>query len=102
MRIRLWPTALLLGAISLIPDPPLRASNCINPVTAVATTDWHTITPPKEEVEVVYVAPIGCWAKPHLLDPAAAEAQKTELDSVDDAAGCYRLSIQARASGACK
>jgi hypothetical protein len=66
MRIRLWPTALLLGAFTLIPHPPLRASNCMNPVTAVATTDWRTITPPKEEVEVVYVAPIGWVGLNHI------------------------------------
>jgi hypothetical protein len=66
MQTNLWLTALVLGAFSLNLNLPLRASNCMNSVTAVATTEWHTITPPKEEVEVVYVAPIGWVGLNHI------------------------------------
>jgi hypothetical protein len=55
-------TALLLGTLL---SYPLSASNCTNPVAAVPT-DWRTITPPKEDVEVVYVAPIGWVGLNHI------------------------------------
>jgi hypothetical protein len=56
--------ALLLGALSLIVYIPLYAADCTNPVSAVATSAWRSITPPKEDVEVVYVSPFG-WVGPN-------------------------------------
>jgi hypothetical protein len=52
-------TIACLTAISFLLHLPLFAADCVNPVTAVATSEWRAITPPKEEVEVVYVAPLG-------------------------------------------
>jgi hypothetical protein len=42
------------------------AANCMNPVTALPTTAWQTITPPREEVEVVYDAPVGWVGLNHI------------------------------------
>ncbi|MGC2404322.1 MAG: hypothetical protein WA510_31300 [Acidobacteriaceae bacterium] len=44
----------------------LWAQNCNNPVAAVPTSAWATITPPREDVEVVYVAPIGWVGLNHI------------------------------------
>jgi hypothetical protein len=64
MRIRCSTitTVVLSGAMHL----SLMAANCTNPVTAVPTTAWHTITPPREEVEVVYDAPVGWVGLNHI------------------------------------
>ena len=64
MRIRCSTitTVVLSGAMHL----SLMAANCTNPVTAVPTTAWQTITPPREEVEVVYDAPVGWVGLNHI------------------------------------
>jgi hypothetical protein len=63
MRMHLYPAALLLGTLL---SYPLGALDCTNPVSAVPTSEWRTITPPKEDVEVVYVAPIGWVGLNHI------------------------------------
>ncbi len=60
------PAALLFAAVSLISDLPLGASNCTNTAEATSTSAWRTITPPKEDVEVVYTAPIGWVGLNHI------------------------------------
>jgi hypothetical protein len=60
------PAALLFAAVSLILDLPLGASACMNPVEATSTSAWRTITPPKEDVEVVYNAPNGWVGLNHI------------------------------------
>jgi hypothetical protein len=60
------PAALLFAVVSLISDLPLRASACMNPVEATSTSAWRTITPPKEDVEVVYNAPNGWVGLNHI------------------------------------
>jgi hypothetical protein len=57
--MRLYTTALLLGIMNLLAHLPLVAANCTNSVAAVSTADWRTITPPKEDVEVVFTSPYG-------------------------------------------
>jgi hypothetical protein len=67
MRMRLCQTAraaLFLATIGL--NLPLGASNCMNTVEATSTSAWRTITPPKEDVEVVYVAPTGWVGLNHI------------------------------------
>jgi hypothetical protein len=69
MRVRLHPTspvALLCAAMSLISPFSLCASNCTNPVEATSTPAWRNITPPKEDVEVVYNAPYGWVGLNHI------------------------------------
>ena len=60
------PAALLFAAITLISDLPLGASNCTNTVEATSTSAWRTITPPKDDVEVVYSAPNGWVGLNHI------------------------------------
>jgi hypothetical protein len=57
--MRLYATALLLGIMILPAHLPLRAANCTDPVAALSTAAWRTITPPKEDVEVVYTSSYG-------------------------------------------
>jgi hypothetical protein len=57
---------LLVGALSFIMSTPLRASTCTNPDSAVATLAWRSITPPKEDVEVVYQSPFGWVGLNHI------------------------------------
>ena len=51
----LWVTATVIAIAPL----PLRAANCMNSAEATPTSAWSTITAPKEDVEVVYVAATG-------------------------------------------
>jgi len=62
----LWRTALWLGAMGLISHRPLGTSNCTNPVAAVTTSEWRTITPPKDDVEVTYITPHGWVGLNHI------------------------------------
>lgn len=64
--MRLLPTRLLLGAISFTSYLALGAANCNNPIAAVPTAAWRTITPPREDVEVVYFAPLGWVGLNHI------------------------------------
>jgi hypothetical protein len=64
--MRLYPTALLLGIMNLPAHLSLGAANCTNSVAAVSTADWRTITPPKEDVEVVYTSSYGWVGLNHI------------------------------------
>ncbi len=69
MRVRLRqtvPLVLGLGAVALILHLPGSASNCTNPVAAMPTSDWRTITPPKDDVEVTYSTPHGWVGLNHI------------------------------------
>jgi hypothetical protein len=57
---------LLVGALTFIMSTPLRASTCANSDSAVATSAWRSITPPKEDVEVVYLSPSGWVGLNHI------------------------------------
>jgi hypothetical protein len=64
--VRLCSACVLLGTLSLSSHLALWAQNCNNPVVAVPTSSWATITPPREDVEVVYSAPIGWVGLNHI------------------------------------
>lgn len=69
MRLRLGrrvPPVLWLGTMALIVHLSLSASNCTSPVAAVPTSDWRTITPPKDDVEVTYSTPHGWVGLNHI------------------------------------
>ena len=94
------PAALLFAAITLISDLPLGASNCTNTVEATSTSAWRTITPPKEDVEVVYSAPNGWVGLKYIRHSASIETQEAGFDSMDDATDRYGFSVCTCAAGA--
>jgi hypothetical protein len=44
----------------------LHAANCTNPVEATRDANWRTISPPKEDVEVVYSSTVGWIGLNHI------------------------------------
>jgi hypothetical protein len=64
--MRFFPVLFLLGLMSSASHLPLGAANCKDPVAAVPTSTWRSITPPQEDVEVVYSAPIGWVGLNHI------------------------------------
>ncbi|HTZ58476.1 MAG TPA: hypothetical protein VMB49_10285 [Acidobacteriaceae bacterium] len=64
--LRLCVVSLLFATVSFTSYRDLVAANCNNPVAAVPTSTWHTITPPQEDVEIVYFAPIGWVGLNHI------------------------------------
>jgi hypothetical protein len=58
--------ALLLAALSLVPERALCDAGCANPVDAIANPAWLSIAPPKEDVGVVYASPSGWIGLNHI------------------------------------
>jgi hypothetical protein len=67
---------LLFGALSLLSNTALCSSTCANSVSAVATSAWPSITPPKEDVEVVYASPSGWVGLNHIYASRQALTHK--------------------------
>jgi hypothetical protein len=55
----------LTSTVAIVPLP-LGAANCMNSAEATPTSAWRTITAPKEDVEVVYVAATGWVGLNHI------------------------------------
>jgi hypothetical protein len=69
MRNHLCPTvatALLFTAMNLISPRSPDAANCTNSAEATPSSAWRTITPPKEDVEIVYSGPYGWVGLNHI------------------------------------
>ena len=66
MRLSTVIGAVGLGAMSLLLPWAATAENCSNPVEALPSSTWQTITPPKSDVEVVYLGRIGWVGLNHI------------------------------------
>ena len=66
MRLSTVVRSVGLGAMSLLLAWAAAAENCSNPVEALPSSAWQSITPPKSDVEVVYLGRIGWVGLNHI------------------------------------
>jgi hypothetical protein len=66
MRLSTVIGTVSLGAMSLLLPWAVAAENCSNPIEALPSSTWQTITPPKSDVEVVYLGRIGWVGLNHI------------------------------------
>jgi hypothetical protein len=59
MRLSAVVRSVGLGAMSLLLARAAAAEKCSNPVEALPSSAWQSITPPKSDVEVVYLGRLG-------------------------------------------